>query len=146
LKALLGGISLISSNHLDETEATRLLCMRIQHDLALLDITILLEETGYLQLGETRMDTGDEEVRTRVDGAIILGRASLVLGGWTTTIGLAVTVGGCRATSTSSRTLTTGWSRACAAVTLVTGSLLLVAGAVLVLVIHGSHDGRLSDR
>jgi hypothetical protein len=88
--------------------------MRVQHDLALLDITILLEETGYLSLGKARMDTSDEEVRTRVDGAIILGRASLVLDGRAAAVGMAVTVGGCRATrasSSSSWALATGWSR-----------------------------------
>jgi hypothetical protein len=46
LETLLGSVGLISSNHLDETKATGLLGVWIKHDLALLDITIFLEETS----------------------------------------------------------------------------------------------------
>jgi hypothetical protein len=79
LKALLGGISLLSSDHLDETEAPGLLGVGIEHDLALLDIAILLKETSNLLLRETRVDTSHEEVRSRVDGSIIRRRATFVL-------------------------------------------------------------------
>jgi hypothetical protein len=34
--------------------------MGIEHDLALLDITVFLEEKSDFLLRETRMDTGDE--------------------------------------------------------------------------------------
>jgi hypothetical protein len=62
LKAFLGSVGLLSGDHLDETKPARLLGMRIKHDLALLYITIFLEETGDFGLRETRMDASDEEV------------------------------------------------------------------------------------
>ena len=80
LKTLLGSISLISGNHLDETKATRFLSVGIKHDLALLNITVLLEKAGHFLLRETRMDASDEQVGTRVDGTIILGWATVTLG------------------------------------------------------------------
>jgi hypothetical protein len=80
LKTILGSISLLSSDHLDEAKATRLLGMGIKHDLAFLNIAVFLEETSDLLLGETRVDTGDEEVGAWVDCAVILGRATLILG------------------------------------------------------------------
>ena len=72
LKTFLGGISLLGSDHFDETKTTRLLGMWVKHDLALLNITIFLEETSDLCLGETRMNTGNEEVGAWVDCAIVL--------------------------------------------------------------------------
>jgi hypothetical protein len=139
LKTLLGGISLISSDHLYETETTRLLGMGVKHDLALLNITVFLEETSNLLLRQTRMDTGDEQVGTWVDGAIILRSTTITLGR-TTRLDMAVAVGRGRSTGSTSRAVvTTGWSRGCAAVTLVTGSLVILTSAVLVLVIHRSH-------
>jgi hypothetical protein len=87
LETLLGGISLLSSDHLDEAKATRLLGVGIKHDLALLDITVFLKETSDLLLRETRMDTSDEEVGSRVDCTIILGRRATV-GSWATAGGL----------------------------------------------------------
>lgn len=81
LKTVLGSISLLSGHHLDEAKATRLLGVGIKHDLALLDITVFLEETSDLLLGQARVDTGDEEVGAWVDCTIILGRATLALDG-----------------------------------------------------------------
>jgi hypothetical protein len=54
----------------------------VKHDLALLDLTVLLEQASDLGLGKTGVDTGDEKVGSGVDGAIILGRrsAAVVLG------------------------------------------------------------------
>jgi hypothetical protein len=52
LQALFGRISLISRDHLDETKAPRLLSVRIAHDVALLDLAVLLEETCDLLLSE----------------------------------------------------------------------------------------------
>jgi hypothetical protein len=46
--------------------------VRVFHDLALLDFTILLEQTGHLSLVETGMDSGDEEVGSRVNGTIFV--------------------------------------------------------------------------
>jgi hypothetical protein len=80
LKTLLGGIGLLSSDHLDETEATGLLGVGIKHDLALLNVAVLLEKTGDLLLRETRVDTSHEEVGSGVHGSIIRGRATVVLG------------------------------------------------------------------
>ena len=80
LKTILGGISLLRSDHLDETKTARLLRMGIKHDLALLDITVFLEETGDFLLGKARVDTSDEEVGARVDSTIILRSATITLG------------------------------------------------------------------
>ena len=80
LKSLLGSISLLSSDHLYETETTGLLGMGVKHDLALFNIAIFLEETGDLCLGKTGMNSGDEQVGTWVDCAIILGSTTVVLG------------------------------------------------------------------
>jgi hypothetical protein len=80
LKAFLSSIGLLSGDHLDESEATGLLGVGVKHDLALLNITVLLKETGDLLLRETRVDAGHEEVGSGVDGSIIGGRATVVLG------------------------------------------------------------------
>ena len=89
LKTFLGSIGLLSSNHLDETEAARLLRVGIKHDLALLNITVFLEEASDFLLGETRVDTSDEEVGAWVDCTIILGRRAAgipIVLGWTTVV------------------------------------------------------------
>jgi hypothetical protein len=62
LEALLGCVGLIGGDHLDETEAARLLGVRIAHDVALLDLAVLLEETRDLLLAKRRVDARDEEV------------------------------------------------------------------------------------
>jgi hypothetical protein len=72
LQTLLSGISLVRGDHLHEAEATRLSSVGILHDLALLDLTVLLKEARNLCLLEARVDTGDEEVGTRVDGTIVI--------------------------------------------------------------------------
>jgi len=74
LKSLLGSVGLLSSDHLYETEATGLFGVRIKHDLAFLDVTILLEETSDFLLVEARVDASDKEVGAWVDRAIILSR------------------------------------------------------------------------
>jgi hypothetical protein len=80
LKSLLCGISLLSGDHLDETKATRLLGMGVKHDLALLDITVFLEETGDFLFGEARVNTSDEKVGSMVDRTIILRSTTISLG------------------------------------------------------------------
>jgi hypothetical protein len=80
LKSLLCGISLLSGDHLDETKAARLLSMGVKHDLALLDITVFLEETSDFLFREARVNTGDEEVGSRVDRTIILRSTAICLG------------------------------------------------------------------
>lgn len=80
LETLLGSVGLVRGNHLDEAEAARLLRVRVAHDVALLNLTILLEQTCNLLLGQTGVDTGDEEIGARVAAAIVSAR----LGGRTT--------------------------------------------------------------
>lgn len=46
--------------------------MRVAHDLALLDGTVLGEEASNLILGQTGVNTSDEKVGTRVDGAVLV--------------------------------------------------------------------------
>jgi hypothetical protein len=54
--------------------------MGIEHNLTLLDVAILLKETSDLLFREARMDTSDKEVGSRVDGSIIRGWATIILG------------------------------------------------------------------
>ena len=72
LQSLLGGISLIGRDHLDEAEATRLLGVGILHDIALLDFSVLAEKTSYLLLGQAGVDAGDEQVGAGIAGAFVL--------------------------------------------------------------------------
>lgn len=71
LETLLGSIGLVRGNHLDEAKAARLFGVRVAHDVALLDLAILLEQTCDFLLAQTGMDTGDEEVGARVAAAIL---------------------------------------------------------------------------
>jgi hypothetical protein len=113
--------------------------MGIKHDLTLLDITILLEETSNLLLRQTRMDASDEEVGAWVDSAIILRSTTITLGRTTKMLEyveqkrssciprLSVTIasrGGRATRSTSRAVVATGWARRCAAITFITGSLV----------------------
>lgn len=72
LQALLGSIRLLGRHHLDETEATRLLSVRVDHDRAVLDIAVLLEEAADVGFGEARVDAGDEQVGSGVLGALLV--------------------------------------------------------------------------
>jgi hypothetical protein len=72
LKTLLGRISLVGGDHLDEAEATRLLRVGVTHDLTLLNLAVLLEKTGHFGLRQARVDASHEEVRSRVDGTVII--------------------------------------------------------------------------
>jgi hypothetical protein len=81
LETFLGGIGLLSGDHFDETKATRFLGVRVKHDLAFLNLTILFEKTSNFRLRQTRVNASNEKVRARVNGAIILGRwATVILG------------------------------------------------------------------
>ena len=86
LETVLGSISLVRSDHLHEPKATRLLSMGVLHDLALLNLAILLEEAGDLSLGKLGVDTSDEEVGAGVDrtifipATILLSRRTVVRG------------------------------------------------------------------
>jgi hypothetical protein len=83
LKAFLSGISLLGSDHLDEAEATGLLGVWVKHDLALLDVTVLLKETSDLLLGKAWVNSGNKEVGTWVNGTIIIGWSAATTT-WTT--------------------------------------------------------------
>jgi hypothetical protein len=72
LEAILGSICLVGRDHLDKAKTPRLLGMGILHDLAFLDFAILLEKTGHLSLVKTRVNSSDEEIGSRVDGAIFV--------------------------------------------------------------------------
>jgi hypothetical protein len=72
LQTLLGHVSLVGGNHLDKAEAARLLCVRIAHDVALLNLAVLLKKTRHLFLGKRRVDAGDKQVGTRVAGALFI--------------------------------------------------------------------------
>ena len=77
LQTLLGSVCLVRGDHLDETEATRLLCVGVAHDVALLNFTILLEEACDLVLGQAGVDASDEEVGALVAALILLTVARL---------------------------------------------------------------------
>jgi len=114
--------------------------MGIKHDLALLNITIFFEETSDFDLRQARMDSSNKEVRAWIDCTIVLGRTAIVLW-WTTAINMAITIGGCRATRTTSRTVVaTSRSWGGTTVTFVTRRLIFIASAILVLVVHGRHS------
>jgi hypothetical protein len=53
----------------------------VLHDLALLDLAVLLEEASDLRLLQARVDAGHEEVGTRVGGAVVILVAAVVLDG-----------------------------------------------------------------
>lgn len=72
LEALLGSIGHIRGNHLDETESAGLLAVGITHNLALLNLAVLLKEASNLLLRQLRMDAGDEKVGSGVDRVIII--------------------------------------------------------------------------
>jgi hypothetical protein len=77
LQTFLGSVCLLRCDHLDETETARLLCVGIAHDVALLNFTILLEETCDLVFSQTGVDAGDEEVGALVAALILLTVARL---------------------------------------------------------------------
>lgn len=72
LEAFLGSIGLLGSGHVDETKATRLLGMRVQHNGAVVDIAVLLEQARDVGLGQARVNAGDEQVGARVLGTFLI--------------------------------------------------------------------------
>lgn len=72
LKTILGSVGLVGSDHLDEAEAARLLAVGVAHDLALLDLAVLLEHAGDLSLSKAGVDARHEEVRAGVNCAVII--------------------------------------------------------------------------
>jgi phage tail sheath gpL-like len=57
--------------------------VRVKHDLALLNLTVLSEETHNVVLSETRVDSSDEKVGSGVGGTITISVTTAV----TTTLG-----------------------------------------------------------
>lgn len=53
--------------------------MGITHDLALLDLAVLLEHLGDLGLAQAGMDASDKEVRAGVDGSVIIVSGTLAV-------------------------------------------------------------------
>ena len=82
LEAFFGSVSLVGGDHFDEAKATRLLGMRITHDLALLNLAVFFKKPSYLGLGEAGVDARDEEVGAGVDGTVIITalRSGIILG------------------------------------------------------------------
>ena len=100
LQALLGSVCLVGGDHLDEAKPTRLLGVRVAHDVALLDLAILLEEASNLFFGQRGVDTSDEQVGAlvaallRLDVARLGRRATVhVLAGWAVAGSLGVHTG-----------------------------------------------------
>lgn len=48
MKSLASGISLFRSDHLNETESTRISAVRITHDVGLLNLAVLFEKLGHI--------------------------------------------------------------------------------------------------
>ena len=88
LEGILGGVRVLGSDHLDESEATALAGVWVTHNVALLDPSVLLEEDSDLFLGQARVDAGDEEVGALVDVAWLTAAGCLAL----TTVALAAAV------------------------------------------------------
>ena len=72
LQSLFRSVGLLVGYHLDETESTRLLGMRVKHDRAVLDIAVFFEEAGDIGLGKTRMNSSHEKVRATVERFVIV--------------------------------------------------------------------------
>lgn len=57
--------------------------MRVKHNLALLNLTVFLEQASDLNLRKARVNASNEQVGAGIDGAVILRRwAAIVL--WAT--------------------------------------------------------------
>lgn len=84
LQSLLGGIGLLSRHHLNEAEASALASVWVAHDVALLDLSVLLKQARDLVFGQAWVDTSDEQVGSWVDGlaVAIAATAAAVLLSW----------------------------------------------------------------
>jgi len=84
LKSILGSVGALRSHHLHKAETTALTSVWVAHDVALLDVAVLLEELADLVLVEARVDAGDEEIGARVDRLIVAVLTGVASWGWTT--------------------------------------------------------------
>jgi hypothetical protein len=111
----------------------------IAHDLAFLNLTVLLEEPSDLLLCQLGMNAGDEEIRTRVGSSILIAILA--------TLGCAVAVivhaAGRHGAATAGilAVITTG--RSAAVTVIVARGVGFETIAISVLVVHlgGRHDG-----
>jgi len=109
--------------------------MRIQHDCALVNLSVLGEEARDVGFGETGVNAGHEQIGTRVLRAIVVLVVLSAAGswrGWSTISSTAV--GGHAPISVTD--ITHG-ARRSASVAFI--ALFIVIATILVLVIHGSH-------
>jgi len=72
LQTFLGSIRLLTGDHLHEAKATRLLGVRVNHDGAVLDVTVLLEQARQIRLGQTRVNASDKKVGTGILGTLFV--------------------------------------------------------------------------
>lgn len=56
--------------------------MRVAHDLALLDVAVLGEESGDFILAELGVNAGDKQVGARVDGTLAVSGTTAVVLDW----------------------------------------------------------------
>lgn len=63
---------MLSSVHVDETKATRLLGVGIKHDRAVLHVAVFLKETRDVRLSQTGVNASDEKVGTSVASSFLL--------------------------------------------------------------------------
>lgn len=64
-----GGLSLLSEGKFDEAKTTRVVGVRVTHDVSVLHLSILLEERDEFIISDARCNSSDEEIRARVFGA-----------------------------------------------------------------------------
>jgi hypothetical protein len=134
LQTFLGGIGLLRRHHLDEAKPTGLLGVRVDHDGAVLHITVLLEQARDIGLGQARVDTRNEKVGASVDGALLIIIDGLTGVNRSTVIGATI---GRPATGAITPGLI---ARRRAAIAGVTRFLAVVVAAIFV-IIFGRHDG-----
>lgn len=79
LQCFLGSICLFCRHHLHEAKATALAGVWVAHDVALLDLSVLLKQAGDLLFSEAWVDAGDEEVGSWVDCILADGAAAVLL-------------------------------------------------------------------
>lgn len=131
LETTLGGISLFTGNHLNETEAARLASVGIAHNAASLDVSVLFKEATDLLFSEAGVNAGDEEVRAGVGGVFFI---LIIARSWRRTT--VVTRGRrCAANSAVSVAVRSWGARSLAWVR----RLVVVAAALVVFVLHGGH-------
>lgn len=78
-----GCFGLLGGSKFDEAKATRVVRVRIAHDVSILDLSKLFESMDELVIANARGNASDEEVGARILGARVGDIASRVLRGST---------------------------------------------------------------